>query len=237
MAHLRNPEHNAAPSGLEDRRLQIYRDLIYNNVEGFIRGGFPILRSILSDELWQPLVRGFLDQHQSASPYFLDIAGEFLSYLQNERGARPGDPPFMLELAHYEWVELALDISQEQWPQCPQGDLLAAKPVVSPLVWCLSYLFPVHMIGPGFQPEQAPEDPTFLVVYRNAADEVKFMSSNAVTNRLIQLLQDESLASGEAALLQIAAELQAQDVGAIVSMGGELLSKLHHLGIICGTQE
>ena len=236
LAHLRNPEQNPAPLGLEDRRVKVYRDLIYNNVEGFIRGGFPILRSILSDDHWHSLVREFLDQHQSSSPYFLDIGEEFLTYLQSSRVSRAGDPAFMLELAHYEWVELALDISQEVWPVCDQGDLLSNKPVVSPLVWCLSYQYPVHMIGPSFQPEQAPDQPTFLVVYRNSSDDVKFMASNAVTHRLIQLLQDEITANGESALLQIAVELQAQDVSAIVAMGGDILTKLHKSGIICGTQ-
>ena len=49
-AHLRDPEKNPAPEGIEDRRLGIYRDLLYNNVEGFISGGFPVIRSIYNDE-------------------------------------------------------------------------------------------------------------------------------------------------------------------------------------------
>jgi hypothetical protein len=30
-AHIRDPEKNAAPPGIEDRRLAIYRDLFFNN--------------------------------------------------------------------------------------------------------------------------------------------------------------------------------------------------------------
>ncbi|WP_345418484.1 DNA-binding domain-containing protein [Halioxenophilus aromaticivorans] len=236
LAHLRNPEQNPAPTGLEDRRLKVYRDLIYNNIEGFIRGGFPILFGVLNNHQWQQLVRGFIDQHASSSPYFLDISKEFVSYLQRHHADSSQYPGFLLELAHYEWVELALDVSDEEWPQCPQGDLLAARPLVSPLVWCLSYQYPVHHIGPAFQPVEPPDQATFLVVYRNAEDCVKFMESNAVTHRLIQLLQDDSIRCGEQVLRQIAQELSAPDPQTIVTMGAELLNKLLNFGIICGVK-
>ena len=232
--HLRNPQHNQAPKGLEDRRLQIYRDLIYNNIQGFIESGFPILRSITTDDAWHDLVREFIVKHQSHSPYFLEIGQEFLTYLQNHRQNREGDPEFMLELAHYEWVELALDVADEEISDLESGDLVANVPVVSPLVWCLSYQYPVHKIGRGFQPGEVPEQATFLVVYRNRQDKVRFMESNAVTHRLLQLLQSEEADTGREALLQIAQELQAPDQEAIVKMGAELLSQLAEKDIIIG---
>ena len=34
-AHLRHPQLNAAPANIEDRRLEIYRSLFFNNIEGF----------------------------------------------------------------------------------------------------------------------------------------------------------------------------------------------------------
>ncbi|MEC8428709.1 MAG: putative DNA-binding domain-containing protein, partial [Pseudomonadota bacterium] len=98
--HLRDPEINSAPANVEERRLKIYRDLIYKNIEGFISGGFPILRTLYSEADWQELVRGFIRTHQSESPYFLEVSQEFLRYLQEEHDLRDCDPKFMLELAH-----------------------------------------------------------------------------------------------------------------------------------------
>ena len=133
-------------------------------------------------------------------------------------------------------MELALDISEQEYPTAViEGDLLTGQPVVSPLVWCLSYQFPVHQIGESFQPETAPEQPTFLVVYRNRADQVKFMESNAVTHRLLQLLQSDDAYTGRQVLEQIAAELQAPDVESIVTMGADLLAQLQSKDIIIGT--
>ena len=73
------------------------------------------------------MVRDFFSQHKSHSPYFLEISQEFLAYLQNERTPQPEDPAGMLELAHYEWVELALTVSEDTIEMeniDPNGDLL-----------------------------------------------------------------------------------------------------------------
>jgi len=47
-AHIRDPEKNPAPDTIEDRRMAVYRDLFYNNVEGFLSRSFPVLRKIFS---------------------------------------------------------------------------------------------------------------------------------------------------------------------------------------------
>ncbi|MBB3061919.1 DNA-binding domain-containing protein [Microbulbifer rhizosphaerae] len=234
-AHLRAPDQCAAPPSVEDRRMGIYRELIYNNIESFISGGFPVLRSLYADEPWHRMVRDFVRCHASRSPYFLQISEEFLHYLQNERGHREEDPAFLLELAHYEWVELALDVSGEEFPvglAC-SGDVLASIPVVSPLVWSLSYRFPVHRIGPAYQPPEPPQSPTFLLVYRDRADEVGFMEANGVTARLLQLA-GEGEHCGRQLLETLAAEMRHPDTAALLEFGRELLERLLRLDILAG---
>ncbi len=232
-AHLRDPDVHAAPVDVEDRRMKIYRELVYNNIESFLASGFPILRSLIADEHWHQMVRDFICRHQSHTPYFLEIGQEFLQYLQEEYQLRESDPGFMLELAHYEWVELALDVSEQAItpPSFPNVDVLKVPLQVSPLAWRLSYQYPVHRIGPEYQPSNPPAEPTFLVVYRNRAHQVKFMEANAVTIRLLQLLEEQTV-TGEAALEQIAVELQHQNPAALLKSGAELLSKLYSLDIL-----
>jgi hypothetical protein len=206
-AYLRDPNKSPAPRGVEERRLKVYRELIYNNIEGFISGGFPVLRSLYSDLQWEELVRLFMDQHRCRSPYFLEISQEFIGFLMDEHSPRDCDPLFMTELAHYEWVELALDVSEESLPEAsPVSDLEHAHIGLSPLAWVLSYRFPVHEIGPGFRPEQA-DQPTFLVVYRNREDRVKFMSFNGATARLLELLRDNAQCTLDTVIDQLATEI------------------------------
>jgi hypothetical protein len=235
-AHLRDPENNPAPAGVEERRLEIYRELFYNNVEGFLAGAFPVLRRITADAVWHALVRDFYARHRCQTPLFHRIAQEFLEYLDSERGARSGDWPFLRDLAHYEWVELALSVAEEELtPEIadPNGDLLQGIPVVSPLAWALSYDFPVHRIAPAFLPE-SPGPPTYLIVYRTRQYDVKFMEVNAVTARLMQLLEQEP-DRGETLLRRIAAELGAAEA-AVLQEGARILGDLRVRDVVVGTR-
>jgi uncharacterized protein len=115
--HLRAPDLYPAPLDIENRRMQIYRELIYNNIENLVAVVFPVLRSLLPDKQWHAIMRDFIHKHQCHSPYFLEISQEFLQYLMQERKPQETDPPYLIELAHYEWMELALDVSDEIIPE------------------------------------------------------------------------------------------------------------------------
>ena len=209
--------------------MQIYVDLFYRNIEGFLSSTFPVARTLFEDERWHAMVRDFVHRHVSDSPYFMEIPQEFLEYLANERDG-DGDPEFLLELCHYEWVELDLDLSPESLPPRSHiADLLAAHLVVSPLARSLRYAFPVHQLGKDNQPDSAPAAPTFLIVYRNRHDRVRFMESNAVTARLLQLLPEYSTA--REALHVIAGELDSS-IEAIEASGTKILGELVDRDII-----
>ena len=238
-AHLRNPDRNEPPAGIEDRRMEIYRGLFFRNIRSFLSGNFPVLRKLYSDEDWDRLTRDFYDRHRSSTPLFPEIPREFLKYLQDERAPQPGDLPFMLELAHYEWVELALSLDEQDPGEVdadPAGDLLADQPVLSPLAWPLSYRFPVHLIRPDFQPLEPPEETTHLLVYRNRADDVKFMQLNAVTQRLLERLGRDDDASGRDVLVEIADEIGHSDPQRLVEAGADLLADLGQRGVVLGTR-
>ncbi len=238
-AHIRDPENRDKPQGLEDRRMAIYRDLFFNNVEGFLSGNFPVFKQISAESYWLKLARDFFNHHRCHTPYFLEIGLEFLRFVEEEREPSPEDPVFMQELLHYEWVELALDASELELPLQnvnANGDLLQAHPVQSPLAWLLSYQFPVHCIRPDYQPEEAPEQPTFLIAYRNREDEVNFMEVNSVTGRLLYLLSEDTAMTGEQALAQIAAEMQHPNPEQVIAGGLETMEHLRSKGIILGTQ-
>ena len=230
-AHLRDPDQAPAPPGVEERRLKVYRDLIYNNIEGFISGGFPVLRSLYSETQWEELVRGFMDRHRCKSPYFLEISQEFIAYLLNEHQARECDPPFLAELAHYEWVELALDIAEEELPEAlPEAPIETARPQLSPLAWVLSYQYPVHQIGPSNRPEPG-QQATFLVVYRNREDSVEFIELNAATARLLELCRDNDSVNAVNMLAALAEEMQLP-LEQIRDFGLQQLRQMLQLGVL-----
>lgn len=244
-AHIRDPEHKRAPDDIENRRMEIYRQLFYNNVEGFLSNSFPVLRKLMDDDSWHAMAREFYAEHQCHSPLFLEIPREFLNYLQHERGDRADDLPFLRELAHYEWVELALSVAeggnaensgQETAATDSDGDLLDAVPVVSALAWPLSYRYPVHKISPEFIPLTAGEQITYLLVYRNTDDELGFIELNPVSARLLALLKEDTQLSGRRALQQIAAELQHPNPDVVINGGRQILQEWRQRGIVLGTR-
>jgi len=238
-AHIRDPENVAIPDGLEERRMKIYNDLFFNNIDSFITDSFPVLRTLYNDEDWLAMTRSFFIKHQCHTPLFLEIAQEFISYLQNEHEMRECDFPFMLELAHYEWVELALSIDEseiEPGTVNTDGDLLDGHPFISPLAWPLSYQFEVHKIGADYLPEEGAAQGTHLIVYRDNEDDVCFMEINPVTARLLALLNENEDFSGREALQQIATELQHPSADAVIEGGLSTLKELQKRQIILGTK-
>lgn len=237
-AHLRDPEANPAPDDVEDRRMAIYRGLFFRNIANFIANNFPVLRRLYDDAAWTALVRDFYARHESRTPLFPEIPREFLQYLQSERGDHPDDPPFALELAHYEWVELALDLDEHEIdavPADPAGNLLEGVPVLSPLAWPLAYRWPVHEIGPAYQPDTPPDTPTHLLVYRDRQDAVKFMQLNAVSARVIALLKEDGDRSGLEVLNTVVTELDHPQPDRAMEAGAALLRDFLARDVILGT--
>lgn len=238
-AHIRDPEHVPAPAGIEDRRMAIYRELFFKNVRDLLGRSFPVLRKVLGEEAWRVMVRDWLVRHRAQTPLFLELPQEFLRYLLESREPQAGDPPFLAELAHYEWVELALSIDERDLDVTgvdPNGDLLEGIPVLSPLALLLTYKWPVHRIAPDFQPTTAPPEATRLVVYRDRHDEVGFLEVNLVTARLLEMLRSGSLPrrTGRECLRDIATELAHPKPEVVVAGGTTVLAELRACDVLLG---
>ena len=231
-AHLRDPQAHPRPAGVEARRMKVYTELLYNNVEGFLLSCFPVLRQVLGARKWAKLVRTFFATHRSRTPYFRQIPDEFIQFLQSEWAASEDYPSYTLALAHYEWIELVLSVSTRSAERAvnAQGELLDGVPVLNPVLANLRYDWPVHRIAP--RRKIAPGE-TFLLVYRDADDVVQFVEINAFTARLIALLEPGTL-TGRAALETIAAESRHPDPAVIVQAGTVLLADLRARGALLG---
>jgi len=231
--YIRDPINNPVPADVDPRRMAMYRELFFNNIDGFLSSNFPVLRKILNDDQWQALAQDFFAGHRCQTPHFSEIAEEFLEYLQNRDNA--DDYPFLLELAHYEWVEMALAISKQE--ACP-GDagfaehILERDVALSSLAWPLAYRYPVQRIAPDFLPLTAPDQPTYLIVYRDSDDQVHFMQSTPFSFRLLQLLEQNQALSGDSCLRRLVAEAQHPDPEMLFDQGLKSLQALAGKGIV-----
>lgn len=236
-AHIRDPQHHQLPSGIEPRRMKIYTELFFNNISDLLANGFPVIKSLFDDAGWNQIIRQFMVEHECSTPYFLELGQELIAWLklQMPKGELP---PFLYELAHYEWVEVGLDIDEAIADYSnidTNGDLLEGIPVMSPLAWSLAYSYPVHQIGPNFQPGQPGAEPTYVVVYRNRLDKVCFMQSNAATAALLEVIAQYNDLTGREILTKLAEEMFHPDPEELTKAGMDILVKLQQLGIILGT--
>jgi hypothetical protein len=233
-SHIRDPAKNPCPPGVAAARIQLYRRLVYKNLENFLLSCFPVLREVLGERRWSRLIHGFLANHWSSSPFFHEIPDEFVQFLQQEGSIPDRYPKFLLELAHYEWVELALSVSTEQPDRDlidPEGCVLEQRPVLNPVLANLSYAWPVHRIAP--RTRISPND-TYLLVFRDAFDEVKFIEINTFTSRLIQLLEPAER-TGREALEIVARESGHPSPEAVMEGGLKVMHDLKASGALLGT--
>jgi hypothetical protein len=233
--HIRDPATHKRPAGVPARRMKVYAELLYNNLESFLLACFPVLREVLGKRRWDRLVRAFFANHRCHTPYFRQIPEEFLRYLQSGPEMLGDYPPFTLSLAHYEWVELDLSVSQREpeWARIDsQGDLLEGRPVLNPVLASLRYEWPVHRIGSRSRPAKREE--TFLLVYRTEDQNVRFVAISAATARLVALIETGKR-TGRQALSAMAREMRHPDPDAVVTYGVAQLETLREQGAVLGT--
>jgi hypothetical protein len=234
-ANIRDPNH-AAPADIQERRLAVYRDLIFSNMESFISSNFPVIRSLYDEAAWDAFAHDFLREHLCHTPLFPEFGREFLRYLELRQQQGRDDPPFLLELAHYEFAELALAIDENEIGAVahdPSGDPVSGVPVVSPLACVLAYRFAVHRINADFRPDAPDANPSVLLLVRGRDDLVRFHEINALSALLIERLRGNTELSGAQCLDALLTE---QGVPQLLDAGIAMLRELREHEAILGTR-
>lgn len=238
-AYLRDPRSNPPPDAIEKRRLKVYQDLFYNNIEGFLRQGFPVLHGILdAADAWQPLVRQFFSTHACETPYFTEISAEFVGWLQAGNAA-PESPAYAAELAHYEWMELALALQETPTPPAGMlatGDVMTHCPVLNPASRTLRYRWPVAMLSPDNPDAEPLPELLHLLMYRDREDIVRFMAINPVTAELLEQLacNEDDPRTGRSHLQNLAERMPGVEPGRILAFGQSLLEDFLERGVLTG---
>ena len=148
---------------------------------------------------------------------------------------------FLTELAHYEYIEIALSISEASNDLDgvdPNGDPVSGVPVKSVLCWTYAYHYPVHRIAVNFLPDAPSEAPVFLAVYRDSDDKVRFLELNAVTAGLLEAIEENAAGrTGEQLLRTLAADINYPDADALLQHGTTAMHDLLQLEILTGTRQ
>lgn len=222
--YLRDPDSETLPEGVIPRRAKVYEDLLFNNVCGFLNTCFPVSKTILGKQEWLNLSRQFFRDWRCHSPRFNDIPKEFLDYLVSDVSPEL-NYPWLIQLAHYEWVELAVDTYDESGVQEKAGPGISVNPSLHNLI----YDWPVHQISPDFQPQESQQ--TFLLVYRDTQNSVAFTEINAATSALINLFE-QGYSNSSKALEKLASQMHVPFNEAFSAFGTDMINHLIQQGIL-----
>jgi len=232
LAHLRNPELQSLPTGFDQRGVGVYVDLLYNKFNESLTTCFPVTYAILGETAWQRLLRDFIAEHRCLSPYYRQIPDEFMLYLQNERQVID-DLPFLPELAHFEWIELVLSIAEAEpvvSETLTDTHILDTVLVFAPVMKLLYYVWPVQQINQAYQPDEPPLVATQILGFRDAADQVQFISLNPATASLLMHLQNGHTATQ--VLQELGKDLNPSELSNLMLFGKDILADLYRQGAI-----
>ena len=222
---IRHPKANNMMQGVA-----LYHELLVNNLSEILQHCFPVLKQILQRQQWYDLIRHFLREHPAKTALFHELPAEFVQYLAKQNGSRL-PYPFIAELAHYEWIELALEILEDIAPEPLAFSAIMDKCLYTSKLACLcQYAYPVHRISRRYLPREASAEPTWILADRNAHDIVEFIHCNRASARLWQLLDTQSL-TGTQALHVLQKELSSAESSTQKHIE-DLLSSWYALGLL-----
>jgi hypothetical protein len=193
---------------IENKRLKVYQNLFFNNIKNFVDNTFVVTKTLFTEKEWESLIKDFLLNAYSRTPYFKDISNEFYNFHKYKLEKH------ISELMDYELSELRLYIKDADFSinyKLNTNDLFK----ISDLVEIQHYEYPVHLIHSDYKIEQKD---TFLITYRNIDNKVNFIEINEMTFLLIFEIENKNL-------IDIQKEFNIPNLNFIVSTLKNLLEK------------
>lgn len=164
------------------RRLAVYARLVRNNTLGFIDRCFVETPNLLSKQQWQGWKEQFIQKGKAQSPFFQDIAGEFLQFCQENQPLETG----ILSLMDFEHSQLLAEVAMETIPEEFEWDQDSIMQI-SPIAYLKQY--DVDFLSSSFQ-ELKPE-PMTLIIWRNSRFEIYYQPLSELDFWLLNYLQEQ----------------------------------------------
>jgi len=189
-SRIRHNNSAPCPDGIDVERMKVYEECFFNGINELLSNAFPVIYEVLTEFEWHSLIKKFYATHHSQSPLFYEIPQEFLEYLIKSNSLVE-KYPFIIELAHYEWMELTLDLAIGEISKPDKEiDLDNNKFILSPLAEVIAYNYPVHKIKKNYIPQKKI---VFICIYRNYKYEIKFIELNKLSARILLMLKGNAL--------------------------------------------
>lgn len=165
------------------QRLGVYARLVRNNTLGFIDRCYVELPRHISAEQWHDVKEKFVQEGKANSPYFQDIAGEFLHFCQDYACFEP----HLLALMDFENAQLQAEVSMANVPAEFEWD----NNTVMQLSGAAELRqYDVNFIRSEFK--QFEVEPTNVLIWRDAAFGIYYKCLEELDFFLLSSLQESA---------------------------------------------
>lgn len=237
--YLRDPENSPLPQGADVRRMNHYARSYRAKLARSLNASLPVVIAALGKEEFRFLLNDYVRIPRESLTGKSTLAGSFLHFVKSESDKR-GLSPLVLELTDFAARVEALFNSDGQVGADGidrEGDPLSGEPVFSELAEILKYKWPVHAIRADELPEEAPESPTWLIIYRDRKSQNGFVELNRQAAEIAIRVRDNAAGRTGAQLLAAADADRSGIAPAQSRQGGrEILEFLRKRDIITGTR-
>jgi hypothetical protein len=218
-------------AGIE--RLAVYRQLVRGNLRDAVEIAIPRVVARLGSVFDEWFDR-FLAERGPRTHYLRDVTRELLDFCEPQWAADPRVPPYMLDLARHENVQIEVGALQSRPLAQEPGELALDRPVrFVEAARVMRYGFAVHRLSESLDDRTEPErTPTALFVYRNPEHEVRYLELTPMAAALLdRLLRGEALGR---AIEAAGSELGGAIDPALIEGSARLLSDLAERGALLG---
>ncbi len=220
--------------------MAIYRRLFFGNLSNLFARNFPVMRRILPDAEWNGMIRSFMTNHRSSTPFFPEIGEELVLFLADNSIATISRfveaRPWLPELAQWEYAETRARLSDSELHPATdrEPEWSTSQPILNPTLQVGRFHWPVHRISPAFVPTEQDRAPIILLAFRNRRDKVAFMQINELTLSLLVSLKEQPELPGQLHVRRLAAGHPDGCSPEMMQAGLKLLDKLYTNQVLVG---
>jgi hypothetical protein len=189
------PEDAAALAAYGDERLLVYRRHIRRTLAHAVRLEIPRTAARLGDS-FVPWVERWIDEEAPRSRYFRDVAFELAAWAAPRWAADASVPPYLADLARHELTSFEVGSAQVGDATDESAEIALDRGVrFDDSVRLRRYEHAVHRLSEELDATDVPaREPTALLAYRDAEDEVRFLELTPLAAEILQrLIRGEAL--------------------------------------------
>lgn len=230
--HLRDPLSVPAPEGVDAKAAAACTQEMVQHLCDVLAPAFPITQALLGEDIWEHAVRLFLKDAPNHTPWASTTQRAFVDHVC-ESPDMQSLPAWLQDLAHFEWLQNAVNTAPVQWPAFnASADVMQHAVVLNPTHVEAAYEWPVHSISTDHKPDDMQS--TYVSMLRDMDDELHVLESSVFRGQLFDLLREGQ--TGEQAFMVLARWLSHPEPDAFVREGAEVMAQLQREGLVLGAR-